>query len=473
MKNLGKIFFILFLIPHAIYAGVVASVDSKSVSLGDMVVYSLNLSGEDITRPNIYNLCGEDVISTSSSTSIQIVNGDYQKSYVLSYKFMPKKSCKIKPIDIEIDGKKESTKEIDIVVSKTVSSKDSDFSLTLGSNKKEVYVGEPFELTLLFRQKKSAEAVDSKFIPPVLKGFWVKGESKPTRVKDGEYTITKIIYTMAPQREGILDISSAQMRIASRSNTRDSWGGFIPQIKWKSYFSNELSITAKALPSGISLVGDFSIESHMQTTEVNANEALNITIKVVGDGNLEDIKTFKPYIDGVSVFDEKVDVQNGVLTQKIAFVADEDFTIPSFSLKYFNPLSKEVKTVSTKEIKIKVKNAKPKQELNIKRDETKEPAPVNKVVKKELDMMWIGAIFIAGLLLGMLIMLIKPSKLFSKEKKFNIKDHKILLVKLLPYKDDEDVKKIVDTLENNIYSSDKQELDKKAIKEIVKKFNIS
>ncbi len=77
MKNLGKIIFILFLIQNTIYAGITASVESENVQRGDMVTYDLELVGEDIQRPNINNLCGEDVISTSSSTNIQSVNGSY------------------------------------------------------------------------------------------------------------------------------------------------------------------------------------------------------------------------------------------------------------------------------------------------------------------------------------------------------------------------------------------------------------
>jgi len=473
MKNLGKIFFIIFLIPHAIYAGVTASVDSKNVQLGDMVTYSIDLSGEDISRPTIYNICGNDVISTGSSTSINVINGKYQKSYVVSYKFLPKKSCTIEAIKVEIDGKTEITKPIEIVVSKTISSKDSDFSLTLSSDKKEVYVGEPFELKLQFRQKNNAEAVDSKFIAPTLKGFWVKGESKPLRKTNGEYTNTTIIYTMAPQREGKLDITSAQMRIASRSSSRDSWGGFIPNIKWKSYFSNELSIISKALPEGIKLVGDFSLEAKVQTTEVNANEALNVDIELVGDGNLEDIKSFKPYIDGVSVFDEKIVINDKKLNQKIAFVADTDFTVPAFSLKYFDLKTESVKAISTKEIKIKVNNAKPKQELNIKRDETQKPIEVKEVIKKEFDVLVLSIVFVLGLACGIIIMLLKPIRLFSKEKKLNLKDHKTLLVKLLPFKEDEEVKKIVDILENNIYSDEKKVIDKKVLKELIKKYEIT
>ena len=100
MKNLGKILFIIFLIPSAIYASVTSSLNYKSVSKGEMVVFSLKIKGNDIKRPIINSICDTDVISTSSQTSIEIVDGDYKKSYVLSYKFMPQKSCEIKPVDV-------------------------------------------------------------------------------------------------------------------------------------------------------------------------------------------------------------------------------------------------------------------------------------------------------------------------------------------------------------------------------------
>ena len=46
-------------------------------------------------------------------------------------------------------------------------------------------------------------------------------------------------------------------------------------------------------------------------------------------------------------------------------------------------------------------------------------------------------------------------------------------MKLLPYKDNADVKKVVDILENNLYLDKKIELDKKSLKEIILKYDIS
>ena len=472
MKNLGKIIFILFLIQSEIYAGVKASVDGKEVQRGDMVTYSLELSGEDIQRPNINNLCGEDVISTSSSTSIQSVNGEYKKKYILSYKFIPKKDCTIEHVEVNVDGKIEKTLPIDIAVKKVISSTKDKFSLRLYTEKKDVFVGEPFEVILILKQKKSVKVVDNKYNEPSFKGFWVKGTPTQEQDEDGEYIITRVVYTIAAQRVGKLNIASAQMKIASRSNAKNYFGGFFPQVKWKSYFSNELEVNSMPIPHGVSLVGDFNIEATVKNTTINAGEAVNLTVKLTGDGNLEDVKSFKPYIEGVSVFDEKIVIENNVLTQKITFVADSDFVIEPFLLKVFNTKTKTIKTISTNKIDIKVKNAKPKEELKIKRDET--PVKVyEKTAQKEFDKFWLLMAFLIGLVGGILIMIIKSIDFSRKNKKINLKDHKVLLVKLMPYKDNEDVKTIVEILENNRYSDKSKEIDKKGLKEIIKKYEIS
>ena len=96
MRYLGRVFFIFFISQQAIYADVVANVDNAHVGFGEVVTYNLILNGEDIKKPDIYTLCGEDVVGTGSSTSINVINGAYKKSYVLSYKLVPKKSWRVK-----------------------------------------------------------------------------------------------------------------------------------------------------------------------------------------------------------------------------------------------------------------------------------------------------------------------------------------------------------------------------------------
>ena len=482
MKNHGNFLTILIflLLPlHVAIAGVTAKVDYSTVEVGDMVTYSLELSGSDISRPKILRLCGSDVISTSSQTSMQVINGDFTKSYVLSYKFLPQKSCTIKPVTVEINGKEEYSNAVEVTVKKVSGAKDKEFELVLKTDKKSVYVGESFDVTLLFKQKPNAKAVDSKFVPPELKGFWVKNESKPQRYQDGIYSVTKITYTLAPQRVGKLKIKKAQMRIASRVNVRDNFGFFNANIRWKTYFSNEIDIDVKALPSGVDLVGNFSILASVDKTSVSANEAVNLNVKVLGNGNLEDIESFKPFIDGVSVFDEKIVVNGKVLTQKIAFVSDSDFVIPAFTLEYFDTDTQTIKTIKTNKIPIKVKNSAPKKELEIKRDTSNNDETL--VVKSaqvqsestSFDKMTLALVLVVGVIIGFLLAKVKFNKTSSKkESKVSIKDPRKLLIKLLPYKDDVEVKKILDNIEASLYSSQKLDIDKKQLKEILKRYKL-
>ncbi|MEO1954197.1 MAG: BatD family protein [Campylobacterales bacterium] len=474
MKNLGKIL-LIFLSPIYLLASVVATVDSTTVTRGESVTLNLNISGEDIKKPEIDTICGYDVLSTSSQTSITMINGDYKKSYTLSYKFLPLNSCEIQPIEVEIDSIKQKTKPIKITVQKQVSNKNSEFVLLLKTDKKDVLVGESFNVDLIFKQKKGASAVDSKFKEPNFKGFWVKNRSDQVTYEDGDFNVIKITYTLSAQREGRLSILPASIAIAKRDNSsRDSWGMLIQDIKWKTYLSNALDIDVKPLPKGVKYIGDFKISVDVDKITINKNEPLNLTLNIVGDGNLEDIQSFKPSIDGVTVYDEKIIIKGNKLTQKMAFVSDNDFIIKPFVLKYFDIKTKKVKVIKTKEIKVTVTGTKVKENLVVKKDTTlNAKAKPNIVVKKGISNTIAVVIFIFGLLVGIGIMLLKPFKIDKNtKKKFDIKNEKLLLIKLLPFKDDVEVKNIIDTLESNIYSVEKKDIDKKILKQIIEKYKI-
>jgi len=481
MKNLGKKIVILFsLFATAMYANIVAEVSPKVLYKGDEATYMLTVTGDKVQKPLISTLCGTNVTGTRSQTSIQMINMDYKKSYVLSYTFVPQKSCVIPPVSFEVDGKVETSNAVKVTVKKQAQDKNADFVLTLKPSKSELYVGEPFTLELVLRQKKSAQAIDSKFVAPDFKGFWVKGEPTTSRAEDSEFVYTKALYKLAPQREGNLTIEPAQIKIARRANSRDSWGMLMPEVEWRTYYSNEVHIHAKPLPHNAKLVGNFTIHAHADKLSINPNEAVNVTVEVDGDGNLEDIGSFKPYINGVNVFAEKIEIHGNKLTQKLAFVSDKDFTIPPFSIAFYNLKTKRVEKISTEPIHIKVNGAsvQKSETLHMKKAEPESEAVSNaahnSASSSGVSIFWTLLTFVLGTAFGVALMLIKPVELFKKEKKFNLKDEKLLLVKLLPFKDkDAEVQKIVDILESNIYSSKKEKIDKKLLKEILKKYNIS
>jgi hypothetical protein len=470
--KIAYLFLLFFSFEFALYASLSAKVDTKTLEAGDMLTFSLNISGETIKRPNITKLCGTEILSTSSQTNMQMINGTFSKSYILSYKIAPQKSCTIEPIEIEIDGKKELSSAIDIEVVPAKVKTDGDFILMLESTKERVFVGETFDVILTFRQKKETSALDSEFSPPELDGFWVKSESKPQKYEDANYINTKIVYTLAAQRAGKAIVKNAKIKIASQTPQAQSWGVWIPTVKWKNYFSNEVVIEVEPLPEGVELVGDFKISIAVEKTAIEANEALNAKIEVSGKGNLEDIDSFKPHIDGVSIFDEKSVVEGSKLTQNLTFVSGDDFTIPSFGIKYFDTKTKEVKEVRTKEIPISITNKKPQETLNIKKSSNSDEVGKEVMPLVDLNIFSSIVIFLFGFIAGALIVFYKEKLFVKKEKNSSIKEPKVLLSKLLNYKNDNEVKEIIEILEKNIYQHQNIEIDKKLLKNILKRYNL-
>ena len=126
---------------------------------------------------------------------------------------------------------------------------------------------------------------------------------------------------------------------------------------------------------------------------------------------------------------------------------------------------------TTKPIDIHIKNAKQKKELIVQKEELVSTAAPELVVKG-LDKLYIGIALFVGIVIGILIMLGRPLISFKTQEKLDIKDTKMLLVKLMPYKEDKEVSKIIAILEGNLYANEKVELDKKVLKVFIKKYEI-
>lgn len=485
MKNLGRAVVIFGALAASLYGAVSASVDETRVTMGETVTYTLRASGQEVEKPVISELCGTKVLSTSEGVSMQSVNGRFTKAYTFAYTFEPLKDCRIEPVALRVDGEEVRTEAIDIRVIPMKITKDSPFILTMQAEKEKVYVGEPFKVVITLKQRRGSEAVDSKFEPPKIKNFWVKEEAQSRRFEEGEYTVTRLTYVLAAQKQGAMTIEPAQIKIATRSASKDAWGQWLPQLKWRSYFSNAVNVDAKPLPSGVSLVGNFAMEAQHGAAEIEANKAFNVTLRISGSGNFEDIGSLKPEIPGVSVFDETPEVNGfieqgryrGSWSQKFAFVAERNFTIPPFEVTYFDPDTQQVKTIRTEAVEVRVKNGtKPvHQALKIERPDTplqeEKPALSDAAVQRWEIPFAAGAF--AGFAAGVILMLLPWRRwLGRREGRRDLKDHKRLLMQLLPYRKDPEAAELVEILEGNLYGGEYRPVDAKRLKAVLKKLGI-
>jgi len=486
MKSLGSILILIVTLSSGLYAGVRAELSRDSVSLGETVILRLHVDANTVEEPVVSKLCGVKILSSSHSTNMQIVNGNYTKTQLFSYSFNPMSTCKIEPITVKIDGKDVLTEELSLTVKPMSISKDSPFVLSMESEKTSVYVGEPFKVTIKLKQRHNAEAVDSKFAAPALKNFWTKAQQQSKRYKEGDYSITEITYIVAAQKSGALHIGRAQLQVAQRKHSRDAWGQWFPQLQWRSFFTNELDVQVKELPQGINLVGDFKIAALLDKNETAPNDAVNLTLQLSGSGNFEDVGSLKPFIDGVNIFEEDAITQggikngsySGVWQQKMAFVSEHNYTIPPIELKYFNPETKNIVTISTKALHVKIKGKSAKQEKALKIERSDELNQVVKVETREVTSepayLWLISL-IGGVAIGILIMLV-PWKRFQKEddtlNSVNIRDEKSVLNFLLNYIDDAEAFEMLKLLEAKIYEGKNITIDKKQLKILLKRLHV-
>ena len=362
----------------------------------------------------------------------------------------------------------------------------SDFILKLESEKSDVYVGEPFKVTMVFKKRHNHDAVDFKLVPPQTPHFWIKDESQGRQFEEKGFTISRQVYIIAAQQAGSQHIGSAQMKVATRKYARDAWGQWMPGLRWESYFSNSLDIAVIALPKDVLLVGDFTMTAQADTQDIEANEAVNVTVTVSGSGNFEDIGSMKPVISGVSVFDEegvtKAFVEQGryrgAWHQKLAFISRHDFIIPPMILHYFDPKSKTIKKLETESIPVHVRNTSPLKAKNliIERGRSQEESTEQEEFFHTVD--WKVSSFIGvlvGLFFGIMLMLL-PWKEWMQRQKSNrsvaLNDSKAVLALLLQHLDDAEAEAMAILIEGNLFEGKNTSVDKKSLKALLKRLQV-
>lgn len=462
-------------------ADIKVSVDKSQITRGERVTFTLSVTGAGEVRiPPLDELCGYSIEGRMQSRKDVFSNGKRAQEMSLMYEFMPQKSCIIEPFSVTVNDKEEMTEAINITVSKMSISINEPFMVQLETDKTSIYVGEPFEMKVKFKERQNMDSVGESISLPESKNIWIKSEYKGQAfVKEG-YTTRQNMYALSAQQSGELSLGPLRWDVKVRSRSRDSWGMVYATAKTRTVFSNELGIEVKPLPEGIDLVGKLEILVKVDKKEVNAGEAVNLTIEVKGRANIEDIQVFDIHVPGAQAFKEDPKISHylqegkyfGSFIQKLAIVAERDFTIPSFELRYMDVETDMIKNINSEIIDIKVINSAPevKEELKISRPD-EEIKDVN-VQGNALNLLQGVLLLVGGFILGLIISMIPWKKFITTEKTkhtVSAKVSKEVLQLLMSNMDsDPEIERLVQKLSENLYEGKSNKIDKKRLKEIVK-----
>ena len=414
-----KVLSILFICSMALTA-LAQDVEFKASAPAQVIVgkpfqltYSVNQRAKDLRAPEFTDF---DYIAgpyTSQSSSTSFVNGKRTSSFTLTYTYTLMASKEgtftIPPATIKVDGEQYTSNGVRISVlppdqpsnasaasqptsnsgsgqtakggqtSNSTSDLSSNIFMRTLVSKTKVHEQEAILLSykLYFAGVDVAQLTNNTRLPE-FKGF-LKQELEIGEIQtelehyNGRNYQTAVLYRtlLFPQRSGDITIDPAQfealLRVQNRAQVRSIFDDFFNSYTTatKALTSPGVTIHVSALPAGKPMgfsggVGQFNISSAISSTDLQANEAVTLTLTIQGAGNMKLLKT--PAVDwpeGFEVYDPKVtnnfrNSTSGVSgTKTIEYLAipraGGTYAIPPIQFSYYDTQADDYKTLTTPE----------------------------------------------------------------------------------------------------------------------------
>ena len=390
-KNFVKVFFLLMGITALLgAAGVRLQVSSTRVAPGQAVQVKIIAEGNKVEFPELKKIGSYPVenLRRGSKMETRYVQGDFvtKTQKTLSFEIYPRKELTIPPLEVRIDGKPYRTKPVTIQVSKGQARGAGGFEIQMHADKQRVYLGEPLVLTVEAVEPLGAGIAQMQYIPPSFEGFFAKSLGGENQIRRGRTTIHQLRYLLIPEREGDLTILPAQVRVGIRdlNAPADPFGLFGAPIKWTTLRAEPVEVQVRPLPAAADLVGHFTLNASVSSRKVKANEPVNYTLEIIGEGSLEDLADPKFEIPGVTVYSDDAQVESTVkkgtlysrYVKRYVFISDRDFTIPPVELRAFDYRKKKVETLTSPSFAIRVEGG--AVSASASRPATSAPAPAAK-----------------------------------------------------------------------------------------------
>lgn len=362
------------------------------------LTYTINSQPSNFEAPqldNFYIIAGP---STSTNTSIEVVNGKMTRSHSITYTYVleavkegkftipsakakvDRKTYESNPVEIEVikpqntsaqQGGGQNTQGANVRNTQQAGASnipDEDLFVTIDFNKHSAYLGEPIEATLkLFTRVDIAGFEDAKF--PTFAGLWSQELQTSNNITFQRANVNGKIYNVGiirkyllfPQKSDRLEIEPFELGViynAPSSRPRSIFDDFFGAVEQrrKKLVSRPVSVSIKPLPpnapaSFTGAVGSFKMTTTADKTELKANEAVTLKIAISGSGNMKLFGTPKvEFPAGFELFDPKTsdntNTQSGNVTgsKSYEYIAiprtSGVYQIPEVKFTYFD-ISKE------------------------------------------------------------------------------------------------------------------------------------
>jgi len=370
---------------------VVATVDQKTISFGDSLVFTIDVKGaQGGIQPSVPKVDGLRFDGPSHRSSTMIVNNQVSHSVQLQYAVTPARMGEftIPAVEVEVGGKKFTTEPITITVVKSAMEEELKGALygKILPSSTHPYVGQvvPLNVQLFVR-----EGVPLKGIG----GFQCEGEGlrykylkelKTTaQVVDGlKFAVHTIQGAICPTQSGKLGFGPCAVQTQLQYQRRARGGGAFEEDPLFAQFfgrveTREVAVaidpaTIEVLPlpedgrpaDFAGAVGQWTIDVTAKPTEVAVGDPITLSIKISGTGNIDtvppiklgELNEFKAYDPSAKTTSNDLGTQGQRVTEQALAAKDVSVKqLPEIRLSYFDPIARQYKVARQEPIALVVK----------------------------------------------------------------------------------------------------------------------
>lgn len=370
---------------------------SNNVGVGQTFVLNVEMTGtQTLTRePELPDLGAfAQYLGRSTQSSVQMINGRTNVSLTVQYRYQALRegTFDIPAFDVVAGGQMRTTEQLRVTVSSEASSAGAgaqavengvgsqDLFVTAEATKTRLRDGESFVVEYRIWTRVDVGSFTFTSVPEQ-EGFWVEDitpEGQPRveeLTRDGQQYTTAVIRRIAlvPTGPGERRIEPVGLDVQVRVRRADPFASFFgigAEVVPTAVLSNLLTFQVEPLPPGrpepfSGVVGRLEVTAVLDRDSVDANEAVTLTVRVSGDGNIRVVPD--PVLDMPSDFEvfppevsESVQALGSGLSGEKIFEyvliprAPGEREIPEISFGFFDERAGEYRTATTEQMALTV-----------------------------------------------------------------------------------------------------------------------
>ena len=368
-----------------------AEVDRTNLTTDESLVLTITVQGlgSNVSEPEIPYLDGLNIVGSSTSSQISIINGSTSTSKVYQFRLQPARpgDVTIAPINVIIDGQTYGSDPILVHIEQgagaaqsqslgsAAPAPDSDHSVDVSTelNGQDLFVeavvdnptpyqGEAIDYTFRFYQAVNLFR-DPNYQPPSFTGFWTDVEPFQTdytiEAAGRTYRVSEVHHTLIPTANGNVSIEPTTLNIPGSLFERD-----------QTLQTRPVEVNVQAWPQGApadfkGAVGKYNISAKVDATETKVNEPVTLEVILSGEGNIntagdpvwtegDEWRSFEEQANTTSSKQDGKIVGQKVYERLLIPTQEGLLTIPEISYSYFDPETAVYETISTGSLTVNV-----------------------------------------------------------------------------------------------------------------------